>query len=67
MLVWTVQDTEHLADHLSIKQFHLIGVSGGGPYVLACAARIPHRIKGVLLISSAGYPGAGLVPVDRGV
>ncbi|KAK9801397.1 hypothetical protein WJX73_006165 [Symbiochloris irregularis] len=59
-----VQDILHLADHLAIGQFHVVGVSGGGPYALACTARIPHRIRGVLLISSAGYPG-WLTPAER--
>lgn len=36
-----------LADYLQLKQFALIGVSGGGPYALACALTIPDRLSGV--------------------
>lgn len=36
---------EQLADHLGWKKFHLIGFSGGGPYALACARHIPHRLS----------------------
>lgn len=44
------------ADHLGIDKFGQLGVSGGGPYVLACAAKIPNR-----LIASAVL--AGMVPI----
>lgn len=33
-----------LAEHLHIDRFALVGVSGGGPYALACAYRIPDRL-----------------------
>lgn len=51
------QDVLCLASFLKIKQFHVLGVSGGGPYALACAAYAPQLVQGVLLISSAGWPG----------
>lgn len=44
---------ERFADSLGIAKFAQLGVSGGGPYVLACAAQIPHR-----LIRSAVLCGA---------
>lgn len=37
-------DVVELADHLGIEKFHILGVSGGGPYVAACAFKIPERI-----------------------
>ena len=32
------------ADSLGIGRFHQLGVSGGGPYALACAALMPERL-----------------------
>ncbi|MHB1669958.1 alpha/beta fold hydrolase [Thiomonas sp.] len=46
-------DIQDLADHLGIRQFHILGVSGGGPFALACAAYIPERVLSVTLISTA--------------
>ena len=37
-------DIEVLVDHLGIGPFGLVGLSGGGPYVLACAASMPDRV-----------------------
>jgi len=37
---------ERFADHLGIGKFAQLGVSGGGPYVAACAAKIPERLSG---------------------
>ncbi len=31
-------------DQLNLASFYVLGVSGGGPYALACAARMPRRI-----------------------
>ena len=44
------------ADHLGIEKFGQIGVSGGGPYVLACAANIPERLTRSVVL-------AGMVPL----
>ncbi len=46
-------DIEQLADHLDIEQFHVSGVSGGGPYALACANWLSNRVLTVTLIASA--------------
>lgn len=35
---------DELADSLGIGKFRVLGVSGGGPYALACAWALPHRI-----------------------
>ncbi|MGB5735330.1 MAG: alpha/beta hydrolase [Thiohalocapsa sp.] len=48
------EDVAHLADRLQLRKFGLIGVSGGGPYALACAASIPQRIAGCALICPLG-------------
>ncbi|MES2660776.1 MAG: alpha/beta hydrolase [Verrucomicrobiota bacterium] len=44
---------ERFADSLEIGKFGQLGVSGGGPYVLACAARIPERLTGSAVLGGA--------------
>lgn len=54
-------DAGSLADTLGIERFSVVGVSGGGPYALACAAGLPDRIGGVAVVAGLGplmRPGA---------
>jgi pimeloyl-ACP methyl ester carboxylesterase len=44
---------EQLADYLAIDQFSILGFSGGGVFALACAYKIPDRVKQVSLVSCA--------------
>jgi pimeloyl-ACP methyl ester carboxylesterase len=46
-------DTLAIADHLGIEQFEIIAFSGGGPYGLACAAKIPDRLTRVVVAAGA--------------
>jgi pimeloyl-ACP methyl ester carboxylesterase len=55
MLDYT-DDIIELADRLSLQRFGIAGVSGGGPYALACAAKIAHRLSVVGVISSPAPP-----------
>ncbi|KAJ5649142.1 alpha/beta hydrolase fold domain-containing protein [Penicillium longicatenatum] len=49
-------DVLAIADYLGISQFYVLGVSGGGPYALACAHSIPRaRLRGVAVVSGM-YP-----------
>ncbi len=57
LLAWA-SDVEALCSHLSIERAALIGVSGGGPYALACAHALPHRISSLHLVSSLAPPDA---------
>jgi pimeloyl-ACP methyl ester carboxylesterase len=50
-------DVAVLADALGLDRFAVAGVSGGGPYALACAWRLPDRIPVVGIVS-------GMVPLD---
>lgn len=45
------QDIEQLADHLQVDTFIVAGHSSGGPCSLACAARLPHRVTAVAILS----------------
>ena len=41
------------ADYLGIDRFGQLGVSGGGPYVLACAAKLPDRLTASAVLGGA--------------
>ena len=43
-----------LADYLGLTQFSIAGGSGGGPFVLAVAARAPDRIRRAVSLACAG-------------
>lgn len=47
-------DVAALANALGLDRFAVVGVSGGGPYALACAWKIPHRLTSVGVISGVG-------------
>lgn len=44
---------EELAAHLGVQKFHVLGVSGGGPYVLATAHAMPERVLSATVICGA--------------
>lgn len=50
-------DTIALADHLGADHFFTMGVSGGGPHALACAALLPGRVRGCATIAGIGPYG----------
>jgi pimeloyl-ACP methyl ester carboxylesterase len=57
VLDWT-GDLEILADTLGVDTMRLIGLSGGGPYVLAAGAALPDRVEGVGVLGGvAPYKG----------
>jgi pimeloyl-ACP methyl ester carboxylesterase len=47
-------DVAALADSLGLGEFAVFGPSGGGPYALACAWKIPERLTSVGLFASVG-------------
>ena len=51
ILSW-VDDVAQLADALGLATFHLLGLSGGGPYALACAHQMSDRVLSVNLAAS---------------
>lgn len=55
LLDWPA-DLEALLDAHGIERAVVLGVSGGGPRALACALRIPDRLRAVGLVAPAGPP-----------
>ena len=49
-------DVAQLADQLGLDWFHVAGGSGGGPFALACALRLPARVRSATLICSGSPP-----------
>jgi len=47
---WT-KDVISLADALGLGQFSVLGFSGDGGYVAACAAKIPERLSAAVIVS----------------
>jgi pimeloyl-ACP methyl ester carboxylesterase len=47
-------DVAALMDQLGIGRFAVLGYSGGGPYALACALRMPERLTAVVTVSGTG-------------
>ncbi|KZL74209.1 alpha/beta hydrolase [Colletotrichum tofieldiae] len=55
------KDLEHLAAHLGLKEYGVMGVSGGGPYALACATSMPReKLKCVSIVCGIGPPDIGM-------
>jgi pimeloyl-ACP methyl ester carboxylesterase len=51
-------DVLALAHELHLRRFAVLGVSGGAPYAVACAWRLPQRTEAVAIVS-------GLPPLDH--
>src|SRR5260370_28346807 len=49
------QIVEQLADHLRIRQFRILAISGGALYAYADACKLPERVLAVA-IASGGAP-----------
>jgi pimeloyl-ACP methyl ester carboxylesterase len=68
----SASDVEVVVDHLGHERFLVVGLSGGGPYALACAHEMPDRVMaaGILggLVPTAGAEAAattGIVALAR--
>lgn len=60
LLDWP-DDIIELADALQFDSFAMLGISGGGPYALACAHKIPRRLTRTAIVCGMGpsdAPGA---------
>ena len=47
-------DVGELADHMNIPEFAVFGPSGGAPYALACAWKIPNRVTAAAVFGAVG-------------
>jgi pimeloyl-ACP methyl ester carboxylesterase len=54
LLDWP-DDVVEVADRLHIDRFAVVGFSGGGPYALACAYKIPHRLTACGIVAGVGH------------
>jgi pimeloyl-ACP methyl ester carboxylesterase len=48
------QDVVQLGNALKLDRFAVAGISGGGPYVAACALKIPDRLTAAGIVSGVG-------------
>ena len=53
LLDWA-DDVGELADILGINRFGVLGFSGGGPYAIACAYRMPERLIATIVVNGLG-------------
>lgn len=47
-------DVAELADRLGLGRFRVLGISGGGPYALAIAHRLPERVEALAVVCGLG-------------
>jgi pimeloyl-ACP methyl ester carboxylesterase len=60
-------DVADFADALGIGQFGVAGVSGGGPYAVACASLLPDRVIVLGLVSPIGPMAGAEKPASLGI
>jgi len=63
-----VEDATLVLHGLRADSAALLGISAGGPFAAACAARIPGRVRSLLLVSPLGppeWPTRGMAPGER--
>jgi pimeloyl-ACP methyl ester carboxylesterase len=49
-------DAAAVLDALGVDSAPLLGISGGGPFAAACAARMPARVRSLMLVCPLGLP-----------
>jgi pimeloyl-ACP methyl ester carboxylesterase len=59
-------DVEAVADHFGHERFAVVGLSGGGPYALACGAMLPDRVAAVGVLGGVA-PSRGPEAAASGV
>jgi pimeloyl-ACP methyl ester carboxylesterase len=61
---------ERIADHLGIREFRMLAISGGAPYACATAAMVPERVSAIAIVGGAPpmvelVDAQGLLPLYR--
>lgn len=51
LLDWSA-DVIEVADQLGLDRFSIVGISGGGPFTMACAIRLGARVRSIALCGS---------------
>ena len=65
LLDWP-RDVAQVADRLGLERFHVVGLSGGAPYAVACAYAMPERVRSAALVCPVP-PAHGVDPRTPGV
>jgi pimeloyl-ACP methyl ester carboxylesterase len=64
-LLGFAEDIRVLAEHLGLEKYSVLGVSGGGPYALACAFALPsEKLKCVSIVCGLGPMDIGMSGAD---
>lgn len=64
ILDWTIDITQ-LVNRLQIDRFSVVGFSGGCPYALPCAYKIPNRLISCGIVSGVGHTSLVLSFLSR--
>lgn len=65
LLDWP-RDVAAVADRLGLHRFHLVGLSGGAPFAVACAFALPGRVLRMTLVCPVP-PSQGIHPRTPGI
>jgi len=61
---------ERIVDHLGVREFRMLAISGGAPYAYATAIAMPERVQGIAIVGGAPpmaelVDAEGLLPLYR--
>jgi pimeloyl-ACP methyl ester carboxylesterase len=54
---------ERIVEHLGVREFRMLAISGGAPYAYATAVAMPHRVRAIAIVGGAP-PMAELVDAE---